>query len=372
MRLTFLLLSPTLGMHQYTADLANRMAQRFETSLVTVASFPRDRYGPAVTVRAPVDLSNTGLSAEGMRFWRLGQVKQALAETRPDVVHITGPHLWNLLLVRWLRGRGIPIVHTIHDLDPHHGSPYGRLLHLWNGAIIRWADHIVVHGQVYRKRLLAAGRRPEQVTCTPLMHLFVGYEMGRRLTSEPVNITYEPIVLFFGRQESYKGVDILWAAYQQLRGRLSEAHSELRVKLILAGPGDAYRKRFGDASPDVEWCNHSIGDEEGVALFRRCAVVVLPYRDATQSALVAAAYFFHKPVIVSDVGALPEYVEAGRTGLVVESDEGGGALAEALFKVLTRRGLGESLGRAGRAWYDERRARETRHLVELYQGLAKQ
>lgn len=358
-------------MHQYTADLANRMAQRFETSLVTVASYPRDRYGSAVTVQAPVDLNNTGLSAEGLRLWRLGQVKQALVRLRPDAVHITGPHLWNPLLVRWLRGRGIPVVHTIHDLDPHHGSSYGRLLHPWNRAIIRWADHIVVHGQVYRQQLLVAGRRPEQVTFTPLTHLFVGYEMGRRLTTQAVEITYEPTVLFFGRQEQYKGVDILWAAYQQLRGRLAEAHSELRVKLILAGPGDEYKKRFGDASPDVEWRNHLIGDEEGVALFRRCAVVVLPYRDATQSALVAAAYFFHKPVIVSDVGALPEYVQAGRTGLIVESDGGAGALAEALFKVFATRGLGESLGRAGRAWYDDSRARETRHLVELYEGLAK-
>jgi glycosyltransferase involved in cell wall biosynthesis len=45
--------------------------------------------------------------------------------------------------------------------------------------------------------------------------------------------------------------------------------------------------------------------------------LVLPYRDATQSALVAHAYFFRKPAIVTRTGALPEYVVEGETGWVV-------------------------------------------------------
>ena len=113
MRLTFLLLSPTFGMHQYTADLANRMLGRYDVHLVTTKGYPADRYGPDVSVHTPVELSGTGLSLESLRLDRLKRVKQALRALNPDLVHITGPHLWNVELVRWLRRQKIPVVHTI-------------------------------------------------------------------------------------------------------------------------------------------------------------------------------------------------------------------------------------------------------------------
>ena len=369
MRIAFLLLSPTFGMHQYTADLANRMAGKFDVQVLTTKGFPEDRYGPDVTVKTPVALGNTGLSFESLRFWQLEQVKGLLRADRPDVVHITGPHLWNVVLVRWLRQQGIPVVHTIHDLDPHHGVSYGRLLYLWKWAIVRSADHIVVHGDVYRRRLIAGGHDRDRITCTALTHLFLSYAAGQELEQQEAAVQYDPMVLFFGRLERYKGVDVLLRAFERLRSRLGHRNDGQTVKLVLAGPGDGYRDIDADSSADVVWRNHLIGDEEGLDLFSRCAVVVLPYRDATQSALVAAAYFFRKPVIVTDVGALAEYVEANRTGIVVDSEDVEDGLTEAMFRLLETPGTIESLGRAGRAWYDEHRSRETKTLERLYKKL---
>ena len=55
MRICYVLLSPTFGMHQYTADLANRMAQAdHQVHLVTTRHYPRDRYLPAVIPHTPV------------------------------------------------------------------------------------------------------------------------------------------------------------------------------------------------------------------------------------------------------------------------------------------------------------------------------
>ena len=61
-----------------------------------------------------------------------------------------------------------------------------------------------------------------------------------------------------------------------------------------------------------------ISDAEALELFHRSSLVLLPYIDATQSALIAAAYYFQKPVLVSRSGALPEYVVDGQTGFIVE------------------------------------------------------
>lgn len=370
MRLLFLLLSPTFGMHQYTADLANRMAEHFEVSAVTIKRYPKDRYGPDVVVQTPVDLGNTGLSLESLNIGRLNQVKRAVESAAPDVVHFTGPHLWNVALVRWLRAKGIPVVHTIHDLDPHYGTSYGQLLYLWNWAILRSADHIVVHGKLYRERLIAAGRRAESVTYTPLTFLFVGYSTSRALAASDNDVNYEPMVLFFGRQERYKGVDSLLKAFERVGDRMTDVAPNERLRLIVAGPGDVYRQKYGDGPRGVEWRNHLIGDEEGVRLFRRCSVVVLPYRDGTQSAVIAAAYFFRKPVIVTNVGALAEYVLRGKTGLVVDGDDVVEGLARAMLELLKTPEYSSRLGRAGRAWYDAQRELDTERLSRLYQRLS--
>jgi glycosyltransferase involved in cell wall biosynthesis len=372
MRLTFLLLSPTFGMHQYTADLANRMLGRYDVHLVTTKGYPADRYGPDVSVHTPVKLSGTGLSLESLRLDRLKRVKQALRALNPDLVHITGPHLWNVELVRWLRRQKIPVVHTIHDLDPHHGASYGRLLHLWNRAIIRSVDHIVVHGEVYLQRLIAGGRNPDGITCTLLTHLFLSYAAREELEQGNLTVSYDPIVLFFGRLEAYKGVDVLLSAFERRSGSRAGAESRQNMQLILAGPGSVSKRWSAAHSSNVEWRNRLIGDQEGLELFSRCSVVVLPYRDATQSALVAAAYYFRKPVIVTNVGALAEYVEHKRTGIVIEGEDVEASLAEAMLRVLMKPGYKESMGNAGRAWYDEQRDRETQEFKRLYARLINQ
>jgi hypothetical protein len=137
MRIVYILLSPTFGMHQYTADLANRLATdeawlEAEVHLVTTTNLPADRYAPAVRIHTPLTTQNTGLSLDSLRLDKLARVKATLRELRPDLVHFTGPHLWNVVLLRWLRRQGIPTIHTLHDLDPHAGGAYGWFLPRWN------------------------------------------------------------------------------------------------------------------------------------------------------------------------------------------------------------------------------------------------
>lgn len=372
MRLCYLLLSPTPGMHQYTADLANRMTSQRDVHVVTTAQAPRDRYAPGVTLHTPVSTGDTGLSAGGLRLGRMRRVGALLARLEPDAVHITGPHLWNAPLVAWLKRRKIPIIHTIHDLDPHKGVGYGPLLHLWNGAILRLADHILVHGERYRNRLLAHGLSPHQVTHTPLLHLFLSYEEEGDLRREALRSVQggreegdggRPMVLFFGRLRAYKGVDTLLAAWERLaKGR--------EARLVLAGEGDLPAAWRGRLPAGVEWRNRRVGGAEGIALFQSCHLVALPYLDATQSALVGAAYFFGKPVMVTRSGALPEYVQDGRTGYVVAPGDVQ-ALAGALGEALARRERLEEMGRAGRAWYEQERSREQATMSALYQELSR-
>lgn len=59
-------------------------------------------------------------------------------------------------------------------------------------------------------------------------------------------------------------------------------------------------------------------DREVEKYFAAADLVVLPYISATQSGIVQIAYGFTKPVVVTDVGGLPDVVEDGSTGYIVE------------------------------------------------------
>ena len=54
--------------------------------------------------------------------------------------------------------------------------------------------------------------------------------------------------------------------------------------------------------------------------FDRADVVVLPYTSATNSGIIQIAFGFNKPVIVTNVGGLPEAVTDNKTGFVVEPE----------------------------------------------------
>jgi glycosyltransferase involved in cell wall biosynthesis len=401
MRLCYILLSPTFGMHQYTADLANRMATEHEVHLLTSRHAPGDRYGPAVTLHRPVAFHNTGLSPQTLRLDRLLTVWRLLRRLQPDVVHFTGPHLWNGLLATWLRRRGVHVIHTIHDLNAHAGRPLGSLLGLWNRSVMAQVDTVLVHGRCYHQHLLGQEPAAGKVYYLPLLHLFLSYEWEQRLEdreqwkvesekwivssglstnsrppadnkpgsgdrsrltdTHPLLTKNLPLnyLLFFGRLKLYKGVADLLAAFEQV------AASGTTGELVLAGPGElpqAWRKGL---PAGVRHHKRLIEDEEAVALFGHCRAVVLPYIDATHSALVAAAYFFNKPVIVTESGALPEYVENGRTGLIVPVSDPA-ALAEALRYTLTHPQEMAHMGRNGRDWYNEQRQQEYKALCRLY------
>ena len=373
MRICYVLLSPTFGMHQYTADLANRMVRdgldaealaAHEVHLVTTDNFPRDRYASAITIHTPLTTRNTGFSFDGLQFRAIRDVQRLVINLRPDLVHITGPHIWNVPLMRALTAAHIPVIHTLHDLDPHFGTRFGFLLKSWNQMVVSSADHILVHGQIYRERLLAEGLPRDRVTFTPLLHLFLGNGVGQNVSEVDEDISYEPWALFFGRLERYKGLGDLLAACDMLGDPGTGS-----PRAVIAGSGNVSDLWAGNLPKGVELRNRLIPDAEAADLFRRCGLLVMPYINATQSALIASAYYFRKPVLVTRTGALPEYVEDGQTGCIVEPSHPA-TLARCLAEMLGDPAALARMGAEGHAWYNSRRSVEGQTLAAMYRRVA--
>lgn len=361
MRIVFVVLSPTFGMYQVAADLANRFCREHEVHLLAAQAAPADRFAPGVSIHRLTHAGNSGMELASLDLIRLARILRTAIALRPDLVHIVAPHVWNLPLVMWLRGRGIPVLYTLHDLDPHLGTAFSGLMRWFNSRIVRLVDHVFVYGHLYEQRLIATGLPSTKISVIPLLHLFLGYRQEQVLwqkLNQPDWVSYEPFALFFGRLEPYKGLDVLLRAFARWQ--------PADIRLVIAGRGDISVYNSGRPLPSgVEVVQEHITDDQAVELFRTCSLLVLPYIDATQSALIAASYVFHKPVLVTRSGALPEYVHEGKTGFVVPPADPQ-ALAEALSRAFSERGRLATMGEAGWQWYREQRYRELQILLQVY------
>lgn len=127
-------------------------------------------------------------------------------------------------------------------------------------------------------------------------------------------------VLFFGFIRDYKGLDLLIDAFGDLR-----LH-EMGVRLLVAGEfyGDPkpYLDRIQalDIADRVVLRNDYIPDSAVNLYFCAADIVAQPYKTATQSGVTQVAFHFEKPMLVTNVGGLPEIVPDGKIGYVVEPD----------------------------------------------------
>jgi len=248
---------------------------------------------------------------------------KGIATTNYDIVHIQGHSYLFFLFVPLLRLKRKPIYWTMHDVDFRPTSPgiRGRLESLQvrllcqNEWLTRKVNAIVVHGTKLKYALVSMGISENKIVVIP--HFDYGYLLPLSSKMDSDN-SYE-YVLLFGKIKPYKGVETLLEAARKVRKKLGN-----KFRVIIAGKGS---KTFLDSllrTDDLEYIhiqNGYIPDIEIPKLFRNAKFLVLPYIDASQSGVVSLAYTFSKPVIVSNVGSIAEYVEHGITGLVFESGD---------------------------------------------------
>ena len=113
-------------------------------------------------------------------------------------------------------------------------------------------------------------------------------------------------------------------------------------------------------------------DHEVEKYFAGCDLVVLPYESATQSGIVQIAYGFEKPVIVTNVGGLPDVVIDGKTGYIVPSQQPK-ALAEAIvryFQLQKEQEFTENVRKEAYRFSWDRMTEKVGELLEMGEGNA--
>jgi glycosyltransferase involved in cell wall biosynthesis len=93
----------------------------------------------------------------------------------------------------------------------------------------------------------------------------------------------------------------------------------------------------------VRVVNRWIDDTEVAPFFQQAAVAVLPYTTASQSGVIPLAATFRVPVIATTVGALPDQIQNGETGILV-SPNSVDELVKAIDLLLDRPDLAARMG----------------------------
>jgi len=150
---------------------------------------------------------------------------------------------------------------------------------------------------------------------------------------EKLGITEPNVALFFGLVRPYKGLKHLIAA-------LPAALERADIRLLVVGEfwedKGAFEKQAEELGVrhKITIVDRFVSDEEAVDYFDAADIFVLPYVGETGSAVVPLAYGYDRPVIVSNVLGLTDFVDHGKTGYVVPPADPA-ALAQALGDFFT-------------------------------------
>lgn len=187
---------------------------------------------------------------------------------------------------------------------------------------LKYADHFIAQSKYTGKQVVPdfPNAKVHQTTLS-VFDCYDFHQYDKPSAREFLNIKESKVILFFGLIRQYKGLDKLIVAFKKV---LQEV-SDIRLMIV----GEAYDKiekytdliKSEDLDSQITLVNQYIPNEKIEPYYKAADFVCLPYNSATQSGIVMMAYGFRRPVIVTDVGGLPELVIENETGFVLENNE---------------------------------------------------
>jgi phosphatidyl-myo-inositol dimannoside synthase len=270
------------------------------------------------------------------------RLRRAAREHAVDVLHAHHSHdHWLTVLARAVRdGRRTPVARTFHTVRAVKADTASRRLYARTGAALAVSREI-------EARCRAAGFAAERVYWTPGtadVARFARAADGRAIRTE-FALGDAPVIVSVARLAPRRGHDLLLAAFRRLLADLPGA------RLLLVGKGEAREdlERLAAAqglARQVTFTGYRDSDLPSVLAAADCFALMAPGSDdSCRAALEAMAAA--RPVVARALGALPDAVVHGETGLLVDDDRPD-AIAAALRTILADRARGAAMGAAGR------------------------
>jgi glycogen synthase len=131
-----------------------------------------------------------------------------------------------------------------------------------------------------------------------------------------LNINDTPIILFVGRLVERKGLHFLLRALKILTTR------KIKAKLVVVGDGPEklrYIEQVRNMVLEQEVLFTGFVDDETLRdIYKSSRVVVVPSVNEPFGIVIVEAMVFEKPIVASKSGAIPEIIQSGLNGLLID------------------------------------------------------
>lgn len=315
------------GISHYTSLLVRALRIRFQVQFISYSrQYPAWLY-PGNNDRDPSssllihEPPNVVFDALSFLAWR--RVPKTIRNHRPALVLLPWSTVyWAPFYAFFMRAcrrtLSSPIGFICHNVMEHEAT---WLKSTFSRRVLGSGDVFLTHSRREQDRLLhwIGAQRANCVWTSPhpvYQHL-QGPLLEKGQARAQLGIKAERVVLFFGFIREYKGLKYLLQSLPLIRKRYP-------VHLIVAGEAwekiDPYLTLIRDLGVEdlVTFHYHYVPNEVANIYFSASDLVAIPYVSATQSGIVQLAYGFRKPVIVGNVGGLPEVVDDRKTGYLVK------------------------------------------------------
>ena len=221
----------------------------------------------------------------------------------------------DLFFLNRLLTRNSNIGYEVHNIFPHDVSSK-KLQKRFQELYVK-IPKLIVHTNKSKKDLVNIFKIPEtKITVMPLGPLY-----HEKADNEPASNDSNKTIGMIGVIRSYKGVEdtieVLKILYKK----------DTNISLLLAGNGpSSYLKQLDERIEEynlnsyVKRIYRFLPEDEMINLYKRCRVILAPYRDIEQSGAVTTALALGVPVVGYNVGGLPELIQNDYNGILVERD----------------------------------------------------
>lgn len=246
--------------------------------------------------------------------------KKIIKKINPDKVIISYWHFFFIpvylyLLKRIKKGNRYILFHNVIS---HQNKPYERYL---LKLLLKHVDYCIVMNSFSRNQIINLNKDKEIIDAFHPLYRVDSRSYTKDTAKEALKISNKNVILFFGLIRDYKGLDLLINSVKYLNNRISD------LKVLVVGENYESMSKYYDLIDKANLKDkflfdlQFVGEHDTIKYFISSDIVVLPYKTASQSGIISLAYNFNRPVVVTDVGGLKEYVVENKTGFIVNPDE---------------------------------------------------
>jgi phosphatidyl-myo-inositol dimannoside synthase len=318
-----------------------------------LSAIARDRGWPCVFLSLNDARGEHEATVAEMRFRFTGFTRQkprflfkalSLAREEPKLIFASHPNLAPIPAIMEVISKDARTVVGTHGIEIWQPLPAIRR------RMLRRADLVTAPSSDTIRRLAAVQGVPAgriRKLPWPLDPEFARFAEGSDQLPRPVGFPCGQVVLSVGRwaaSERYKGADLLIEAIGELAHDFSELH------LVLVGSGDDLPRlrRLARDSEAVERTHFftNLSRKEVASCYAAADIFALPSTGEGFGLVFLEAMAFGKPVVGANEGGIPDVVENGRGGLLIEPTTK--AISAVLRRLLSDPRLREELGARGR------------------------